>query len=204
MNEQIGDCEDRLVLVFSQDDIDLCSVLLDDDAVDGQRDRDPLVLLDAAVIVRIEVAEPVALIERILLDVDARRIDVGAQNVHALFDRLLPDVVEHQRLAVVLGVDLIACFQLRAFRDAVGQIPVARLLRHLDGNAHAFAFGLAPVQTILIADAQVLHLCSLLIRIYFPKTFLSCHDLAPFSCFCLMLFPCFIVANVSAEWEGNP
>ena len=40
------------------------AVRADDDAVDGERDRDPLVLADAAVVVGLEVRQPRLLIER--------------------------------------------------------------------------------------------------------------------------------------------
>ena len=188
MDEQIGDCEYRLVFILSYDDLDLGPVFFDHDAVDSHRNGHPLVLLDAAVIMGVEVAEAVALIERILLDVDAGRIDMGAQNIHAAFDRLLTDMVEDQGLAVVLGVDLISRFERSAFSDAVGQVPVAGRLRHLDRKAHALPLGLAPVQTVLVAGAHLLHFLSLRVRIYFPKTFLSCHVHSPFYCFCIMLF----------------
>ena len=52
-----------------------------DNAVNGERQRDPLVLLDAAVVMRVEQRQIARFVERVLLDVQTRAVDVRAQNV---------------------------------------------------------------------------------------------------------------------------
>ena len=86
--------------------------------MDGERDRDPLVLLDAAVIVGVQVREVVLLLEGVLLDVEARAVDMGAKDVDAAREVLNADLGEDQRLAAHGGIDAIARLQGSAFGDA--------------------------------------------------------------------------------------
>ncbi len=59
-------------------DIEHRSVLLHDDAVKGERKRDPLVFLNAAVVMRIKISEFIVFVKRILLNIHARRVNVCA------------------------------------------------------------------------------------------------------------------------------
>ena len=54
VNEQVGDDEHGVGRIFAHCDGHDGPVGLGDDAVNGQRERDPLVLLDAAIVVRVE------------------------------------------------------------------------------------------------------------------------------------------------------
>ena len=71
-----------------------------------QRDGDPLVLLDAAVVVGAEVAQLVRLIHGDLLEVEARGVDVRARDHSTVCEAALTDDGEHEGLAAVAGVDL--------------------------------------------------------------------------------------------------
>ena len=57
MRQQIGDRELRILGILADDDLNGLAVLLRHDAVDFQRDGDPLVFLDAAVVMRLEKAD---------------------------------------------------------------------------------------------------------------------------------------------------
>ena len=85
MHEEIGPAERRVGCLLADDDVERRAVFLDDDAMQRQGKRDPLVLLDAAVVMRVEVAEAAVLVERVLLDVEAARVDVCAENRQAVF-----------------------------------------------------------------------------------------------------------------------
>ena len=72
VDQQVGDAEHRIVRVVAHLGVHHGAVFLRDHAVQRQRQRDPLVVLDAAVIMRIEQREPVRLVQRVLLEVEAR------------------------------------------------------------------------------------------------------------------------------------
>ena len=76
-----------------------------------------MVALDAAVVVRVEVGHVAGLEGGVLLEVQARRVHVGAQDVKALLERGDAQVDEHKVLAVVGGVHFVACLELAAFGD---------------------------------------------------------------------------------------
>ena len=83
MRQQVGDDEARLIRFSADADIHDSAVLEHGNAVQLEWDSYPLIFLYPAVIVRAEIAELVRLIHRVLLEVDARRIDMGAGNYRA-------------------------------------------------------------------------------------------------------------------------
>ena len=88
--------------------------------------------------------------------------------VKALLERGVAQVDEHEVLAVIGGVHLVACLELAAFGDHGLQVDVSRLLGHLDAGLDAQALGLVLTQKMLIAAAKLLELLDLLWRVIFP------------------------------------
>ena len=81
VNEQVSDAKHGVARVFAHVHALNAAVFFRDNAVNGERQRDPLVLLDAAVVMRVEQRQITRFIERVLLDVQTRAVDVRAQNV---------------------------------------------------------------------------------------------------------------------------
>ena len=92
MNKQVGHAENGVALIVAHVYVHDRAVLLGDDAVHSERERNPLVVLDTAVVVRVEKREAVALVERVLLQVEAGAVDVRAQDVHTLAQRFAPQL----------------------------------------------------------------------------------------------------------------
>ena len=151
MDEQIGDTHHGIVLIFADDHVHHGAVLLGHHAVEGQGQRHPLILLDAAVVVGIEIGKIRILIEGVLLQVHPGAVDVGAHDVEALLQRLAADDVQLDRL--VHGVHVHPVPGLQGF-DLL-QVHVPGLLRPADGLPGAFPLGLAAVQIGPIGLAQV-------------------------------------------------
>ena len=168
MDQQVGDGKDRVVGLVADIDVDGGAVLFADDAYERERGSDPVVALDAAIVVRVEISHVAGLESGVLLKVQARRVHVGAQDVKALLERGGAQVDEHKVLAVVSGVHLVACLELAAFVDYGLQVDVSRLLGHLDAGLDAQALGLVLTQKLLIAAAKLLELLDLLWRVLFP------------------------------------
>ena len=87
MNQQVGDGKDRVVGLVADVDVDGGAVLFADDAHECKRGGDPVIALDAAIVVRVEVGHVAGLEGGVLLKVQARRVHVGAQDVKALLER---------------------------------------------------------------------------------------------------------------------
>ena len=122
-------------------------------AVQLQRDGDPLILADAAVVVGLEIGHLRLLIERPGLQIQAGRIRVGGGNVGALGQRLRADDRQHDALAPVIAVYLIAGFQ----RHTGLEFHKALFFGQFNAVLHAHALRLAVVQKILIRLAVVVH-----------------------------------------------
>ena len=147
VRQQIGDDELRLIRLAADSDVDRAAVLERDGTVQLQRDRDPLVLLDAAVIVRLEIRQLRILIHRRLLEVEARRVDVCARDHTAVIERLLTEHGQHERLAAVVDIHLRARLQLHAERVR----HEARLLRHADRFPDGLALSARGIEKLLIS-----------------------------------------------------
>ena len=133
VDQQVGDAEDRIGRVLAHGDVHGGAILLADDAVQRQRGGDPVVGLHAAVVVGVEVSHVAGFVQRVLLEVEARGVDVGAQDVHALLHGAAAQVDKHKGLVVADGVDLVARLELAALLDGIGQVGVAGGLGQLDG-----------------------------------------------------------------------
>ena len=81
MDQEIGHTEYRIVIVVPDGYINDGAVFFCDNAVNGEGNCDPLILFDAAVVVSVEISQLGILVQRILLDVKARRINVSKLNL---------------------------------------------------------------------------------------------------------------------------
>ena len=108
VRQQVGDDELRVALVLADVHGDGRAVALDDDAVEGQRDGGPLVLLDAAVVVGLEEREFLFFIERVRFEVEPRGVDVGRRDAQTLVQGLFAEDRQDDALVPVDAVDAVA------------------------------------------------------------------------------------------------
>ena len=171
MNQQVRDVEDGVAGLITDIQRDGRAVLLDNNAVERQRQRHPLVLLDAAVVVRVEVRKVLILIQRILLDVNAGRVDVRAQNVHAALHRLLTDDEEHDILVHPRTINAVARLERFTVLDDVHQVLEALCFRLTHALRDALTLGLAVVQECHIILCEGGKLFLFVLREVFPRIF---------------------------------
>ena len=183
MDEQVGHAEHGIVLRLADADVDGRTVFLHDDAVHRERQRRPLVFLDTAVVVGVEVGEPAVLVERVLLDVEAAGVDVRAEDVHAVRERRLADLEEDDGLLHVDGIDLVARLEALAALDEPREVAIACGLRLAHGLLDALALRLAAAEEVAVARIECLELLFLLLvvgQIYRCFLFFLCHENLPF------------------------
>ena len=153
MGQQVVDDELRILRLVADVDGQHRAVRERHHAVQLQRDRHPLILADAAVVVGLEIGHLRFLVQGTGLQVKAGRVGVGGGDVGALTQRLFADYRQHDALAPVVAVHLVAGFQ----RHTRLKLHKAVLLRQLDAVLHAQPLGLAVVQKVLIGLAIVVH-----------------------------------------------
>ena len=153
VDQQVRNAEDGIGRVLTHGDLDHGAVLFGHDAVKGQGRRRPLVLLDAAVVVGLEVGHFAVLIERIGLQIQAGRVDVGGADVGALVQRLRADDGEDHAFAVAVAVDLVAGLQLHPRHQRLEAV----LFSFGDGPVHRLALDLAVADKAHILPAIGLH-----------------------------------------------
>ena len=169
VGQQVGDVEHGVGRILAHADLDVGAVLQRHHAVQGQRHGDPLVLLDTAVVVRVEAGDLVGLVERVLLHVEARRVDVGTQDVEALLERLGAEMDKQQRLAIGGRVHLVAGDELLALGDAALKRQVAGGFGKLHSRGAALALGLVLGDEVGIAGAQTVKLGELGVGVALPR-----------------------------------
>ena len=81
VDEKVGNAENRIGWVLTNAYVYDATVFKCKNAVNCQGNGDPLVLLDAAVVVGVKGGQLVALLKRVLLDVQARGVDVSSKDV---------------------------------------------------------------------------------------------------------------------------
>ncbi len=108
MDQQVAYAQNAFLAVLADDNLDDRSVLLGHNAVQRQGKSDPLVLFDSAVVMRVQKGKAFVFVKGILLYVQAGRIDVRAQNVHAAFKRLFSDLEKRDDFSHRAGVDLVS------------------------------------------------------------------------------------------------
>ena len=93
------------------------------------------------------------LIERVGLEVQPGRVDVGRSDLRTLRQGLLPDVGQQDTFAPVAHIHPVSRLYFHA--PDIGPVPL--LLRHTDRFSGAEPLRLGPVQEVLIAGAVCLH-----------------------------------------------
>ena len=81
MRKEICDVENGIFFLLAYHDLMSLAVIRENNAVNGERDRGPLILIDTAIIVCLEVNGIVVLIDGIGLKIESGRIDVGTEDV---------------------------------------------------------------------------------------------------------------------------
>ena len=157
MGQQIGDHQDGIAVILTDGDGDGGAVLAADHAVERQGHSDPLVLLDASVVMGLQEGQAGILVEGIGLDVDAGGVGVGNADAGALVHALGADNGHHQSLVPVVAVDLVAGLQLHAGDE----LHEAMFFQLLDGPGDGFPLGLAGIDKRGVAPGVGFHLLPL-------------------------------------------
>ena len=168
MRQQVGYAEHRVALIVAHVHVYHRAVGLRHNAVQGQRQGYPLVVLDAAVVMGVQEGESVAFVHRVLLQVQTGAVDMGAQDVQARVQRLGADAGKNERLAVHASPHLAARLQGRACRKRFRKRLVASSfgLRYRGGKAAALGFVVG--NEIDVAGGKRIQLFKLGIAVLFP------------------------------------
>ena len=110
VGQKIGNGKNGISLVLPHRHGDPLAVGADHHAMQRQRDGGPLVFFDSAVIVGFEHRKLCFFIKGTGLEVNARRVNMGGDNPHALFERFGPDGAQDDRLAAVIQKYAVARF----------------------------------------------------------------------------------------------
>ena len=162
-----------------------------------QRYGCPLVLLNAAVVVGVKKCQLRILVERVLLEVKPRRIDVRAKDPHPFLERLSSYYIEDHRLLHPDRINLIPCLQRFTVFNNLPEIAETCTLRTGNCLRGELPLRLAAGKRILIILAEPAEALKLLCCICFPSVL-------PFHSLFLLLSckpPCQLPVPFSGFWN---
>ena len=156
MDQDIRYTEYRIRLILTDHHIHQSSICFCNHTVNGQGQGHPLIFLDTAIVMGIQIGQITFLIERILLYIQPGRIQMGTQDIHTLFQRILADVEQSNRLSHIVGIDLVSRCKLLLTLHGFLQRDISRLLRLLDHITGSLPLRLAQEEVFLISVTEFL------------------------------------------------
>jgi len=169
MDQKICDVKYRIFHILTNADLHNASVLLCNNTMHGKRQCHPLVFLYTTIIMGIQISQIRILVQRILLDIQSRRIDMCTENAHTsgkLFRSYMKqsnDLLHPYRINLVTGLDLLAFFKLRLKRFISGS------LCFLHDFCNTFPFRFSFIQKFSVSLRKLLHFCLFCFLIRKPR-----------------------------------
>ena len=176
MDQKIGDIYHRICFFFAYRHFYNSTVLLHRHAVDRKRQRHPLVFLHTAVIMGIQIRQICIFVKRILLYIQTGRVDMGSQNVHAVFQRFLSYVKKRHDLFHTHRIYFISGFDLFSGSFFLLQRNISRRFCLSYQFFHALSFCFSRVEKQTVSPGGLLQLLFILLCVIQPCVF-SFHDL---------------------------
>ena len=158
VNQKVGDHQYGIVVIFTDGDGNDAAVLAVHHTVQSQGDGGPLVLLDAAVVVGLEVGDFAVLVQGIGLNVHPGRVHMGGADVDALGKRLGANHCQSDGFIPVVIVDLVTGLDIHA--GDKGAVAPLFCFPHSPGGS--FPLGLAGIDKGHVAFAVGFHFFTLL------------------------------------------
>ena len=112
-------------------------------------------------------------IERVLLDIESWRIDMGSDDVHAVSDDVFADVEQHYHLVHVDCVYFVPFCKFLPFFDHTCKVFVTVLFCHSNDKFGALALRLAAVKKGNIISAQFLEFLQVFSAVGVPSVFVN-------------------------------
>ena len=148
VRKQVGNADDGIGGIFTDNDVNKRAVLLCNNAVHCKGHCNPLILFDTAVVMRVEICKIGVLIEGILLKVNAGGVNMSADDVQTLENGLFADFEKHERFAHEVGIDAVAGVELFAACNYGVKVAITLCFCHFNSLCNAFALGFAVVKEL--------------------------------------------------------
>ena len=143
MDQKIRNTKNRILCFLADGQFNNSSILLRHNAMQCQRNGRPLVFLDTAVVMSIQKRHLAVLIQRILLEIQTRRINMSTQNIHTLLHRFCPDLEQYHQFFLVYRIHFISGFQLFSGCNCFLQRNITMFLCHFYSQMRTLALGLS-------------------------------------------------------------
>ena len=138
MNQKIRNTKNRILCLLADSKFNDCSIFFYYHAMQCQRNRCPLVLFDAAVIMSIQKCHLSILIQRILFQIQTRGINMGTQDIHTLLHGNRTDLEQYHQFFLVYRINLITRNEIFTTSHSLFQRNVSILTCHLHRNTGTF------------------------------------------------------------------
>ena len=196
MNQQIRNTEYRIIFFLSNIDLCYTAILFCNYAVQCQRNGYPLIFLDSTIVMRIQISQLCIFVQRILLQIQTRRINMSSKNIHSFFDILASDDKQGNCLFHKHIVYTVTGLKPFAGTDDLLQVFEPFFFCLLHCGLDTFSFCLSIIQKMTVILIQFFQLCQFLFSVTGPYIF-SFH-------FCSHLHYLFLYCYVGAAFQVIP
>ena len=150
MNQQIRDNKDRIILFFTDTYLNCCAIFLCNHSMKGKWKCHPLIFLDSTIIMCIKISKLLIFIQRILLYVNTRRINVSSKNIHTFCQRFCTHMEQRNRLVHTHGIQFISGFHLSTVFNDISDILISLCFCLFNCQCNTLALCLAGIKAVLV------------------------------------------------------
>ena len=150
MDQQICDNKDRIIFFLTNTYLNCCAIFLCDHSVKGKWKRHPLIFLDSTIIMCIKISKLLILIQRILLYVNTRRIDVSSKNIHSICQRFCTHMEQRDCLVHTHSIKLVSGFHFFTVFNDVSDILISLCFCLFNCQCNTLALCLTGIKAVLV------------------------------------------------------
>ena len=140
MDQQIRNADNRIIFIFTDLNIDGRSVLFDHNAMKRHLTGYPLIIFDSAIIVSIRIRKSSFFIKGVLLQIQSGRINMGTNDVHAVFERLITNNEHQDRFPHLVDIDPVSGLQRLSGCNCFFQRHISVLFSFFDDIGNIFPY----------------------------------------------------------------
>ena len=139
MDQQICDINHRIILILTDVYLHYTAVLFHKDTVHCKRKCYPLVFFHSSIVMGIQICQIRILVQWVLLDIQTRRINMGTEDIHTLFQSIFSNVKQRHDFFHSHRVNFVSDLQSLSSGKLCLKSFISGSLRFPDNLSHTFS-----------------------------------------------------------------
>ena len=171
MDQQIRDNKDRIIFFFTDTYLNCCAIFLCNHSMKGKWKCHPLIFLDSTIIMCIKISKLFIFIQRILLYVNTRGINVSSKNIHTFCQRFCTHMEQRNRLVHTHGIQFISGFHFFSIFNDISDILISFCFCLFNCQCNTLALCLSGIKAVLVFCIHLFQSVQLFLTVSCPCIF---------------------------------